>query len=82
MIWNMNESVFLLDFCYQTFRSVKFFLQDWTPDRIFQVFSSTIRKLHEVFMILVSSTAYDGIQIIQVHFFKTRFNRSLGILES
>ena len=74
----MDETISFLNLFQQTFRTVKLFLQNRRPGRIFQVGTSAVREAHQILVILIASASQYGIQNIQIHLFQHSFQQILG----
>ena len=77
MVRHVDETVFLLDFFQQAFRTVEFFFQDRRPFRIFQVAVSTIREFHQILVVLIASAFNHRIQAVEVELFQHPFQQVL-----
>ena len=66
LIGVMQRPVLFSDQSQDTFRPVQFLFEDGRPGRIFQVGSSAVGKLHQVFEVMIAPACYTGVVFIHV----------------
>ena len=66
MIWHVYEPVFLPNGVENALLGLQLGFEYWCPLGVFQVIPSAVGECHEVLVVLVSASAHDGVERVNV----------------